>query len=118
MSLTASGGRLGKTPQEPSPGTYPGKPARGLPLLVNLCVFLLCAWCAFTRNINGLFYHLDGACTFIEIRNQYLLGAPLSFTNDYYQSIGNIQFLQSARWLFFLWPISWFDDLQVARLSV
>jgi hypothetical protein len=88
----------------------------GTALLINLCVFGICAWFAYARNINGLFFHFDGACTLIEIRNQLLLGAPLSFTNDYYQSIGNIQFLQSAEFLFFFWPIGWFEDLQISRL--
>jgi len=88
-------------------------------LLINLWAFVGCAWFAYSQNMSALFFHFDGACTFIEIRNQLLLGSSLlSFTNDHYQSIGNIQFLQNAEFLFFFWPIGWFSDDKLARLVV
>ena len=89
-----------------------------LALLANLGAFLVCAWFAFARNFNALFYHFDGTCTFVEIRNQLLGSSPFSFANDYLQGIGNIQFLQNAEWLFFFWPIAWFDHLEVGKLVV
>jgi hypothetical protein len=90
-----------------------------VPLLVNLGVFGLFAWFAFGRNMNALFYDFDGTSTLVELRNQLMIGSPVfAFTNDYLQSIGNIQLLQNAELLFFFWPIAWFADLQLGKLVV
>jgi hypothetical protein len=86
--------------------------------VVNLAVFGICAGFAFARNSNVLFYHYDGAVQLLDIRDQFYFGQPIfEYVNNFMQSVGNIQFPQNAKLLFFFWPIAWFADLGVAKIA-
>ena len=86
--------------------------------LANLVAFSLCAWIAFARNVNALFYHFDGSYMLVDVRNQLTSGHPIfEFSNDFLQSIGNIEFPQNAGLLFFFWPINWFSNLQTGKTA-
>jgi hypothetical protein len=88
-----------------------------LTFAANLAVFSICAGFAFTRNSNALFYHYDGPCLLLDIRDQFYFGQPtFEYVNNFMQSLGNIQFMQNARLLFFFWPIGWFADLGMAEV--
>ncbi|MGA2854594.1 MAG: hypothetical protein ABSE90_10765, partial [Verrucomicrobiota bacterium] len=85
--------------------------ARPLTFVGNLAAFTICAALAFARNVHALFYHYDGSYMLVDGRNQLKYGQPIfEFSNNFLQSIGNIQFLQNAKLLFFFWPIGWFGD--------
>ncbi|HWX85650.1 MAG TPA: hypothetical protein VNZ48_18790 [Xanthobacteraceae bacterium] len=87
-------------------------------LVANLAVFGVCAVLAFARNINALFYHYDGSYMLVDARDQLSFGQPFfAYSNNFLQSIGNIQVPQNARLLFFLWPIGWFSNPQVAKVA-
>src|ERR1700761_1900660 len=87
-------------------------------VVANLAAFSVCAVLAFARNANALFYHYDGSYALLQARNQLASAQPLfSFTNDFLQSIGNIQSGQNDRLLFFFWPIGWFSDLGVGKVA-
>lgn len=87
-------------------------------LVANLAVFGVCAVLAFARNINALFYHYDGSYMLVDARDQLSFGQPFfEYTNNFLQSIGNIQLPQNARLLFFLWPIGWFSNPQLAKVA-
>jgi hypothetical protein len=89
-----------------------------LTIVANLAVFSVCACIAFARNSSALFYHYDGAYMLVEARNQLTSAQPLfEFSNDFLQSIGNIQYAENARLLFFLWPMGWFSDLRIAKIA-
>jgi hypothetical protein len=84
----------------------------------NLAVFGVCAGLAFARNINALFFHYDGSYMLVDARDQLKFGQPLfAYANNFLQSIGNIQFPQNARLLFFYWPIDWFSNLAASRIA-
>jgi hypothetical protein len=102
-----------------APSDMPTSRAAGvLAVLVNLAAFSVCACLAFARNIHALFYHYDGAYALVDVRNQLSSVHPIfEFSNDFLQSIGNIQFLHNARLLFFFWPIGWLSDLQAAKIG-
>jgi hypothetical protein len=87
--------------------------------LVNLVVFIACSALGFARIGDGLFYSYDGLYMLLEVLNRVASVQPLfAFSNDFLQSIGDIQVLQNPRLLFFLWPIWWLDDLHIARIAV
>src|SRR5258708_388535 len=89
-----------------------GGNADGMMLPVNLAAFGICAAVAFSQNLQYLFAHLDGVYMVTQVRNHMAFGKPaFTFSNDFMQSIGNIQFLQNPSLLFFFWPISWLADL-------
>ena len=84
----------------------------------NLVAFCVCGGLAFARNINALFFHYDGSYMLVDARDQLRFGQPLfAYTNNFLQSIGNIQFPQNARLLFFYWPIGWFSSLAAAKIA-
>ena len=84
----------------------------------NLVAFSVCAMIAFARNINALFYHFDGSYLLVDARDQLKFGQPsFEYSNNFLQSIGNIQFPQNARLLPFYWPIGWFSDTQTAKVA-
>jgi hypothetical protein len=84
----------------------------------NLAAFCVFGSMAFARNINALFFHYDGSYMLIGARDQLEFGQPLfEYTNNFLQSIGNIQFPQNARLLFFYWPIGWFSNLAIAKIT-
>jgi hypothetical protein len=87
-------------------------------LVANLAAFGVCAVLAFARNINALFYHYDGSYLLVAARDQLNFGQPtFDYTNNFLQSIGNIQLPQNARLLPFLWPIGWFSNPQIAKIA-
>jgi hypothetical protein len=87
--------------------------------LANLLVFTACAALAFYRNIDGLFHGFDGNYMLVEILNRSAAVQPaFAFSNDYLQSIGNIQLLQNPLLQFYFWPIGWFANLKVAKVAV
>jgi hypothetical protein len=89
-----------------------------LTVIANLTAFSACACLAFARNINALFYHYDGSYLLVDARDQLSFGQPLfDYTNNFLQSIGNIQLPQNARLLPFLWSIGWFTNLQAAKIA-
>ena len=89
-----------------------------LTVIASLAVFGACACLAFARNINALFYAYDGSYLLVAARDQLNFGQPLfDYTNNFLQSIGNIQLPQNARLLPFLWPIGWFSNLQAAKIA-
>jgi len=89
-----------------------------LTVIANLAAFSACACLAFARNINALFYHYDGSYLLVGTRDQLNFGQPMfEYTNNFLQSIGNIQLPQNARLLPFLWPIGWFSNLQAAKIA-
>jgi hypothetical protein len=89
-----------------------------LRVIASLAVFSACACLAFARNINALFYHYDGSYLLVDARYQLNFGQPtFDYTNNFLQSIGNIQLPQNARLLLFLWPIDWFSNLQAAKIA-
>jgi hypothetical protein len=89
-----------------------------LTVIANLAAFSACACLAFARNINALFYHYDGSYLLVDARNQLNFGQPIfDYTNNFLQSIGNIQLPQNVRLLPFLWPIGWFSNPQVAKIA-
>lgn len=99
-------------------GSHVSRAIGALVVLANLSAFGLCAWLAFARNIHALFYHYDGSYMFVDARNQLAASRPIfTFTNDFLQSIGNIQFTQNARLLFFFWPIGWFSDPATGKIA-
>jgi hypothetical protein len=86
--------------------------------IVNIVAFSACACLAFARNINALFYHFDGSYAFVDAREQLQHGQPVfEYTNNFLQSIGNIQLPMNANLLFFYWPIDWFSDLPVIKIA-
>jgi hypothetical protein len=88
-----------------------------LTVIANLVAFSACACLAFARNINALFYHYDGSYLLVAVRDQMNFGQPIfDYTNNFLQSIGNIQLPQNAWLLPFLWPIGWLSNLQVAKI--
>ena len=89
-----------------------------LTVIANLAAFGACACLAFARNINALFYAYDGSYLLVAARDQLNFGQPMfDYTNNFLQSIGNIQLPQNARLLPFLWPIGWFSNPQVAKIA-
>jgi hypothetical protein len=89
-----------------------------LTVIANLAAFGACACIAFARNINALFYGYDGSYLLVAARDQLNFGQPaFDYTNNFLQSIGNIQLPQNARLLPFLWPIGWFSNPQVAKIA-
>jgi hypothetical protein len=89
-----------------------------LTVVVNLAAFSACACVAFVRNINALFYGYDGSYLVVGARDQLNFAQPMvDYTNNFLQSIGNIQLPQNARLLPFLWPIGWFSDLRAAKIA-
>ena len=52
-----------------------------------------------------------------DAREQLRLGQTFEYTNNFLQSVGNIQLLHNARLLLFYWPIVWFTDLKVAQVA-
>jgi hypothetical protein len=89
-----------------------------LTVIANLAAFGACACLAFARNINALFYHYDGSYLLVAARDQLSFGQPIfDYTNNFLQSIGNIQLPLNARLLPFLWPIGWFSNLHVAKIA-
>jgi hypothetical protein len=89
-----------------------------LTLVANLAAFGVCAVLAFARNIHALFYHTDGSYMLVDARNQLTFGQPFfAYSDNFLQSIGNIQLPQNARQLFFLWPVGWFSNPQVAKVA-
>ena len=92
--------------------------AGALTFAVNLAVFGVCAGLAFARNINALFFHYDGSYMLVDARDQLRFGQPLfAYANNFLQSIGNIQFPQNARLLFFYWPVGWFSGVAAAKVA-
>jgi hypothetical protein len=86
--------------------------------LINLVAFGISAWLAFARNVHALFFHYDGSYMLVDVRNQLMASRPtFEFTNDFLQSIGNIQFTQNARLLFFFWPVGWFSDPDTGKIA-
>jgi hypothetical protein len=86
--------------------------------VANLAFFSICAGLAFARNVNALFYHYDGPCELLDIRDQFYFGQPaFEYVNNFMQSLGDIQFLQNAKLLFFFWPIGWFSDIGKAEVA-
>jgi hypothetical protein len=84
---------------------------------VNITAFSACACLAFARNINALFYHFDGSYALVDAHEQLKYGQPVfEYTNNFLQSIGNIQLPVNANLLFFYWPIAWFSDLNVVKI--
>ena len=89
-----------------------------LTVIANLAAFSACACLAFARNINVLFYHYDGSYLLVAARDQLNFGQPMfDYTNNFLQSVGNIQLPQNARLLFFLWPIGWFANALAAKVA-
>jgi hypothetical protein len=89
-----------------------------LTVTANLAAFSACACLAFARNINALFYHYDGSYMLVDARDQLTFGQPFfAYSDNFLQSIGNFQLPQNARQLFFLWPIGWFSNPQVAKVA-
>ena len=89
-----------------------------LTVIANLAAFGACACIAFARNINALFYAYDGSYLLVAARDQLNFGQPaFDYTNNFLQSIGNIQLPLNARLLPFLWPIGWFSNLHVAKIA-
>jgi hypothetical protein len=84
----------------------------------NLVAFCVCSGVAFARNINAPFFHYDGSYMLVDAHDQLRFGQPLfAYANNFLQSIGNIQFPQNARLLFFYWPIGWFSDVAAAKVA-
>jgi hypothetical protein len=93
--------------------------AQTLAVLANLLVFATCAALAFYRNIDGLFHGFDGLYMLVEILNRPAAVQPaFTFSNDFLQSIGNIQLLQNPLLQFYFWPIGWLANLKVAKVVV
>ena len=91
--------------------------AGALTVIANLAAFSACCL-ALTRNINALFYHYDGSYLLVESRDQLNFGQPLfDYTNNFLQSIGNIQLPQNALLLPFLWPIGRFFNAEAAKIA-
>jgi hypothetical protein len=89
-----------------------------LTVIANLAAFGACACIAFVRNINALFYAYDGSYLVVAARDQLNFAQPtVDYTNNFLQSIGNIQLPQNARLLPFLWPFGWFSDLRTAKIA-
>ena len=89
-----------------------------LTFIVNLAVFGVCASLAFARNIDALFNQYDGTYMLTDTREQLRFGQRLfEYSNDLLQSIGNIQFMQNARLLFFYWPIGWLSNVSIAKIA-
>jgi hypothetical protein len=89
-----------------------------LTFAVNLAAFGVCAGLAFARNINALFFHYDGSYMLVDARDQLRFGQPLfAYANNFLQSIGNIQFPQNTRLLFFYWPVGWFSSVAAAKVA-
>ena len=87
-------------------------------LVANLAAFGVCAVFAFRRNINALFYHYDGSYLLVSTRAQLNFGQPMfDYTNNFLQSIGNVQLPQNAQLLPFLWPIGRFSNPQAAKIA-
>ena len=87
--------------------------------LANLLVFTTCAALVFYRNIDGLFHGFDGIYMLVEILNRSAAVQPtFAFSNDFLQSIGNIQLLQNPLLQFYFWPIGWIANLKVAKVVV
>jgi hypothetical protein len=109
----------------PDPAFRRGRPStavrdrEGLAVLVNLVVFALCAALAFGRNTLDLFGDFDGRFVLVELSNRLTFTPPrFTFSNDFLQSVGNIEFLTNP-WVFFVyWPLLWFSDLDTSRLVV
>lgn len=88
-------------------------------ILVNLLVFAACAALAFYRNVDGLFHGFDGIYMLVEILNRTAAVQPtFAFSNDFLQSIGNIQLLQNPLLQFYFWPIGWLANLKAAKVAV
>jgi hypothetical protein len=89
-----------------------------LTVLANFAAFGLCASFAFARNVHSLFFHFDGSYALIDVRNQLSSGHPtFEFSNNFLQSIGNIELTHNARLLFFYWPIAMFSDLRIGAVA-
>jgi hypothetical protein len=89
-----------------------------LTVIANLAAFGACACIAFARNINALFYGYDGSYLLVAARDQLNFGQPMfDYTNNFLQSIGNIQLPQNTKLLPFLWPIGWFSNLHAAMIA-
>jgi hypothetical protein len=86
-------------------------------LFANLAVFVVFGALAFARNTLGLFDDFDGRYMLVEVLNRLTSTQPsFAFSNDFLQSIGNIQFLQNPWPLVLYWPISWFSDFNVGKV--
>ena len=93
--------------------------AQALAFLTNLLVFTTCAALAFYRNIDGLFHGFDGIYMLVEILNRPAAVQPaFAFSNDFLQSIGNIQLPQNPLLQFYFWPVGWLANLKVAKVVV
>ena len=105
----------GKAGEDATPPTD----AQTLVFLANLLVFTTCVALAFCRNIDGLFHGFDGNYMLVEILNRSAAVQPaFAFSNDFLQSIGNIQLLQNPLLQFYFWPIGWIANLKVAKVVV
>ena len=92
--------------------------AGALVFFTNLAAFGAFACVAFARNIHALFYHYDGTYMLVDARDQLNYGQlTFAFSNNFLQSVGNIQLSQSTKLLFFLWPIGWFSDLRAEKIA-
>jgi hypothetical protein len=88
-------------------------------LAANIVAFAVFAFIAFRRNADGLFFSFDGTYRLIDMSHQLDTRRPLlAFSNDFLQSIGNIQLLENARLLLFYWPLHWLSDVQLAKAAV
>jgi hypothetical protein len=93
--------------------------AQALAFLANLLVFTACTALAFQRNIDGLFHSFDGLYMLVQILNRPAAVQPaFAFSNDFLQSIGNIQLLQNPLLQVYFWPVAWFADLKVGKVVV
>ena len=87
-------------------------------MLLHFAAFLACAWIAFRRNANGLFFHYDGALSLVEAKNQFLYSSGgLNLSNNFMAGLGNIQFGVNSRLVFYYWPISFIADFQLAKVA-
>jgi hypothetical protein len=92
--------------------------AAPLMFIANLAVFGACACLAFVRNVDALFHHYDGTYMLTDAREQLQFGQLcFEYSNNLLQSVGNIQFMQNARLLFFYWPIGWFSNVPTAKIG-
>lgn len=65
-----------------------------------------------------LFYGYNGSYLVVATRDQLNFAQPIvDYTNNFLQSIGNIQLPQNARLLPFLWRIGRFSDLRAVKIA-
>ena len=96
----------------------PGKAGRWT-LPINLLAFVLSAITAFRRNLTDLFFHFDGHYMLVEALNRVPPVQPLlDYSNDFLQSIGNLQFPQNPLLQLYFLPLHWIADPAAARVAV